>query len=67
MAQAASLFGIWGLTFIAVVVFASPATLTDDRDETLRPWLPLTLGVIALAALGGYGAMRLSALSDAAR
>ena len=30
LAQAASLFGIWGLTFIAIVVFASPATLGDD-------------------------------------
>jgi apolipoprotein N-acyltransferase len=60
LAQSASLFGIWGLTFIAVAVFASPATLTDERGETLRPWLPLTLGVIVLAALGGYGVMRLS-------
>jgi apolipoprotein N-acyltransferase len=60
LAQAASLFGIWGLTFIAVVVFASPATLTDDRSETRRPWLPLTLGVGLLAALGGYGALRLA-------
>ena len=28
-----SLFGIWGLTFIAVVVFASPATLTDSTAK----------------------------------
>ena len=34
LAQSASVIGIWGLTFIAVVVFASPATLTDDRSET---------------------------------
>jgi apolipoprotein N-acyltransferase len=59
LAQSASLVGIWGLTFIAVVVFASPATLTDDRSETRRPWLPLTLGVVVLAALGGYGVLRL--------
>jgi apolipoprotein N-acyltransferase len=60
LAQAASLLGIWGLTFIAVVVFSSPATLTDDRSETRRPWLPLTLGIVVLAALGGYGALRLA-------
>ena len=60
LAQAASIFGIWGLTFIAVVVFASPATLTDDRTETRRPWLPLTLGIVVLAALGGFGAWRLN-------
>jgi apolipoprotein N-acyltransferase len=60
LAQAVSLFGIWGLTLIAVVVFASPATLGDDKAETLRPWQPLTLGVIVLVALGGFGAWRLA-------
>ena len=34
LAQSASLVGLWGLTFIAIVVFASPATLADDRAET---------------------------------
>jgi apolipoprotein N-acyltransferase len=60
LAQAASVCGIWGLTFIAVVVFASPATLADDRTETRRPWLPLALGLTALAALAGFGAVRLA-------
>jgi apolipoprotein N-acyltransferase len=59
LAQAASLVGLWGLTFIAVVVFASPATLTDDRTETRRPWLPLAFSLIVLAGLGGYGVFRL--------
>jgi apolipoprotein N-acyltransferase len=59
LAQAASIIGIWGLTFIAIAVFASPATLTDDRAETRRPWLPLAVSVMILAALGGYGARRL--------
>ena len=31
LAQSARIVGLWGLTFIAIVVFASPATLTDDR------------------------------------
>jgi apolipoprotein N-acyltransferase len=60
LAQAASVFGIWGLTFIAVVVFASPATLWDDPAETRRTWLPLTLGIVVLAALAGFGARRLA-------
>jgi apolipoprotein N-acyltransferase len=59
LAQTASLIGLWGLTFIAIVVFASPATLADDRAETRRPWLPLVLGIAALAGLGGYGGLRL--------
>jgi apolipoprotein N-acyltransferase len=60
LAQAASVVGIWGLTFIAIVVFASPAALTDDRLETRRAWLPLTLGGVVLAALGGFGVLRLA-------
>jgi apolipoprotein N-acyltransferase len=59
LAQAVSAFGIWGYTFIAAVVFASPATLTDDPAETQRPWLPLTVSVAVLVALGGYGVWRL--------
>jgi apolipoprotein N-acyltransferase len=60
LAQGAALIGIWGLTFIAVVIFASPAVLADDRPETRRPWLPLALAVILLVALASYGAMRLN-------
>src|SRR5215203_3527083 len=60
LAQSAALIGIWGLTFIAVAMFSSPAVLTDDRTDTRRPWLPLALAVVLLAALAGYGAMRLS-------
>jgi apolipoprotein N-acyltransferase len=59
LAQSASLVGIWGLTFIAIVVFASPAALADDRAETPRPWLPLALSVALLVALGSYGLQRL--------
>jgi apolipoprotein N-acyltransferase len=59
LAQSASVFGLWGLTFIAVVVFASPAALTDDPAETRRPGLPLALSVAVLAGLGGWGALRL--------
>jgi apolipoprotein N-acyltransferase len=38
LAQGAALVGIWGLTFIAVAVFAAPATLTDDTADTRWPW-----------------------------
>ena len=60
LAQGASLIGIWGLTFVAVAVFASPVALADERTETLRPWLPLALAVAALVGLAGFGAARLA-------
>jgi apolipoprotein N-acyltransferase len=60
LAQAASLVGIWGLTFLAVAVFASPATLIDDPLDTRRRWLPLSASVVILVALGIFGAIRLA-------
>ena len=60
LAQSAALIGIWGLTFIAVAVLASPAVLVDDRTDTRRPWLTLMLGAVLLAGLAAYGAMRLN-------
>jgi apolipoprotein N-acyltransferase len=60
LAQGVSLFGIWGLTFIAIAVFASPAVLADDRGETRRPYVPVLLAGLTLAALAAYGAIRLA-------
>ncbi len=60
LAQSASVIGIWGLTFIAVVAFASPATLADDHAETRWAWLPLILSIAVLAGLGAFGALRLA-------
>ncbi|MEX0752764.1 MAG: apolipoprotein N-acyltransferase [Xanthobacteraceae bacterium] len=59
LAQSASLVGLWGLTFLAVAIFASPATLADDRTDTERPWLPLACSLVILCALGIYGSVRL--------
>jgi apolipoprotein N-acyltransferase len=61
LAQAASLVGLWGLTFLAVAVFASPATLADDRMDNGRPWLPLLSSLVILCVLAVYGAIRLAA------
>ena len=61
LAQTASLIGIWGLTFLAIVIFASPAVLIDDRGLTPRPGLPLLLSLALLVAMGAYGTLRLSA------
>jgi apolipoprotein N-acyltransferase len=61
LAQSAALVGLWGLTFLAAAVFASPATLSDDRAETNRPWLPLLMSVVVLGGMAVYGAIRLAA------
>lgn len=59
LAQAIALLGIWGLTFLAVAICASPAMLADERADTPYPWRGPILGALILAALGGYGGMRL--------
>ena len=59
LAQGAALVGIWGLTFLAVAVYASPAVLADERADTRRPWLAPALSAAAIAALALYGAVRL--------
>jgi apolipoprotein N-acyltransferase len=60
LAQTASLIGLWGLTFLAVAIFASPAVLADDKTATERKWLPPALALIVLVIMAGYGAFRLS-------
>jgi apolipoprotein N-acyltransferase len=60
LAQGAALVGLWGLTFAAVAIFASPAVLADERADTPRRWLPVLSAIVVLVALAGYGAMRLS-------
>ena len=60
LAQGAALVGVWGMTLVAIAVFASPATLFDDRADTRRPWLPLALAAVVLAAIALFGVLRLA-------
>ena len=60
LAQSVSLLGVWGLTFLALVICAAPAVLTDEKTDTPAPWRPLVLGLIVLAAMYGYGLARLA-------
>ncbi len=60
LAQSASIFGLWGLTFLAVAIFASPATLADEHADTRHRAAPLVIGVLTLAAMAGFGAWRLT-------
>lgn len=59
LAQTASLIGLWGLTFIAVAIFAAPAVLVDDGSQSRRPWLAPALALVMLGVMGAYGTARL--------
>ncbi len=60
LAQVASVIGQHGLAFIAVAIFAAPATLWDSARGRLSP-APTLLALFALAGLALFGAVRLTA------
>jgi apolipoprotein N-acyltransferase len=60
LAQSASLIGLWGMTFLTVAIFASPAVLVDGRARARRPWLTPALALLLLAVMASYGAVRLA-------
>jgi apolipoprotein N-acyltransferase len=60
LAQTASLIGLWGMTFLAVAIFASPAVLIDGGSRGRKPWIAPAAALVMLAAMGIYGAARLS-------
>jgi apolipoprotein N-acyltransferase len=59
LAQTGALVGLWGLTFIAIFVYASPAVLADDPADTGRRWLAPACGALVVAAMTAYGVLRL--------
>jgi apolipoprotein N-acyltransferase len=60
LAQTASLIGLWGLTFLAVVIFASPAVLIDGTSRGRKPWIAPAAALVVLLAMTVFGAVRLS-------
>ncbi len=60
LAQSASLIGVWGLSFVAVAVFAAPAVLADERKDTPHAWRVPALAVLVLIAFAVFGALRLA-------
>ena len=60
LAQAASLIGLWGMTFLAVAIFASPAVLIDSNARGRKPWIVPAAALALLLAMGVFGAIRLS-------
>ncbi len=57
LAESVAIFGIWGLTFVAVAVFATPAMLVDGARRSL---MPVALAGATLATLTAYGGWRLA-------
>ena len=65
LAQTGSLIGLWGLTFLSVAIFASPAVLVDGRSRGRKPWIAPALAVLVLVAMGIFGVVRLTRLPTA--
>ncbi|TPQ36734.1 apolipoprotein N-acyltransferase [Bradyrhizobium guangdongense] len=60
LAQTASLIGLWGMTFLTVAIFASPAALIDRTSDRQMPWRAPVAAVALLVVMGIFGAIRLS-------
>jgi apolipoprotein N-acyltransferase len=60
LAQTASLIGLWGMTFLAVAIFSSPAVLIDGSSFKKRPWTAPAIALAVLAVMLVFGAVRLS-------
>ena len=60
LAQTASLVGLWGMTFLCVAIFASPAVLVDGTSRGRKPWIAPAVAVSVLIAMGIFGIIRLS-------
>jgi apolipoprotein N-acyltransferase len=65
LAQTASLVGLFGLTLIALVAFASPAALADPPEASKRPWLLPAISVAVLVAMALFGFYRLGTTETA--
>src|SRR5713226_7199728 len=60
LAQTASLIGLWGMTFLTVAIFSSPAVLIDGGSRGHKPWIVPVTAVLVLVAMGVFGVVRLS-------
>ena len=60
LAQTASLIGLWGMTFLSVAIFASPAVLIDGSSRGRKPWIAPVAALVLLAVMAVFGTVRLS-------
>ncbi len=66
LAQFAAIGGLYGLTVLAIAIFAAPALIADRKilpGRALRKWIPpgVVVAAAAFAGLCGFGALRLAA------
>ena len=61
LAQSVSLVGVWGLTFLSIAIFATPAVLIDERKDTPHPYRAPAAALAVLAAMAVFGVLRLHA------
>jgi apolipoprotein N-acyltransferase len=61
IAQAASVVGVYGLSFLTVAIGAAPAALADRAASPVRRFGPPAAAAIVLAGLAAWGAARLAA------
>jgi apolipoprotein N-acyltransferase len=59
LAQTGSLIGLWGLTFLSVAIFASPAVLIDGTSRGRRPWIAPVTALALLVVMAVFGGIRL--------
>src|SRR5437868_1993003 len=59
LAQTASLIGLWGMNFLAVAIFASPAVLVDGDSSERKTWIAPVVALLLLGAMGIFGSVRL--------
>ncbi|MBR0773911.1 apolipoprotein N-acyltransferase [Bradyrhizobium diazoefficiens] len=60
LAQTASLIGLWGMTFLAIAIFASPAVLIDRTPDRRPAWRWPAAAIALVVVMGIFGAIRLS-------
>ncbi|UWU69276.1 apolipoprotein N-acyltransferase [Bradyrhizobium sp. NC92] len=60
LAQTASLIGLWGMTFLTVAIFASPATLIDRTPDRRLQWRVPAAALALLVVMSIFGAIRLA-------
>ena len=60
VAQIGAWVGAYGLSFVTVLAAATPATITASASRAFR-WAPGLLSLVAIGAIGAWGAARLAA------